>query len=114
MPWEDLPRIRPTRGAAALLHVAAYESLKYGQHEILSSHVLLALLRSGTGAAADFLRNRNLDYEGLLAQMRKNQFILPREASRATLPRLEDLMGPLGEELTRLFGNVQSKTNYYS
>ena len=114
VPWEDLPRVRPTRSAAALLHVAAYESLKYGRHEILSSHVLLALLRSGSGAAADFLRNRNLDYDALLAQMRKNQFILPHDAQQAPLPRLEDLMGPLGEELTRLFGSVQSKTNYFS
>ncbi|MCR5351143.1 MAG: Clp protease N-terminal domain-containing protein, partial [Bacteroidales bacterium] len=44
VPWEERARVRPTRAAAALLGIAAYEMLKYGPPEILSSHLLLALM----------------------------------------------------------------------
>lgn len=114
IPWEDRTRVRPTRPAAALLSVAAYEMLKYGPSEILSSHLLLALLRSGSGAAADYLRQAGLDYDQVYALMRDHHFVLPRQEQQAPLPRVEDLLGPLGEQLTNLFGSVQAKTNFYS
>ena len=114
VPLEDRPLVRPTRGAAALLGVAAYEMLKYGPAEILSSHLLLALVRSGSGCAADYLRRQGLDYDKLYALMREHRFVLPRQAQETALPKVEDLLGPLGEQLTHLYGSVQAKTNFYS
>ena len=114
VPWEDRFLVRPTRSAAALLSVAAYEMLKYGPDEILSSHFLLALVRSGQGAAADLLRKEGLDYEHVYSLMREHRFVLPRQAQETTLPKVEDLLGALGEQLTGLYGGVQAKTNFYS
>ncbi|MCR4859898.1 MAG: hypothetical protein K5910_04460 [Bacteroidales bacterium] len=114
IPWHDQARIRPTRAAGALLSVAAYEMLRHGQHEILSTHFLLALVRSGKGVAAESLRRQGLDYEKLYALMREHRFVLPREARETVLPKVEDLLGPLGEQLTRLYGNAQDKTIFYS
>jgi ATP-dependent Clp protease ATP-binding subunit ClpA len=104
--------VRPTRAAAAQLSAAAYEALKYGQREILSSHFLLALVRSGSGAAADLLRSRGLEYERLSALMREHRFILPREET--ALPKVEDLLGPLGEQLARLYGQAGDNTRFLS
>ncbi|MBR5076025.1 MAG: hypothetical protein IKX28_03320 [Bacteroidales bacterium] len=108
VPWQDRAMVRPTRAAAAQLSAAAYEALKYGQREILSSHFLLALVRSGNGAAADLLRSSGLEYETLCSLMRGHRFILPREET--VLPKVEDLLGPLGEQLTRLYGQAGDDT----
>ena len=114
VPWADRARVRPTRAAGALLTVAGYEMLRSAQTEILSTHFLLALVRSGQGAAADYLRDRGLRYDDLYALMRGHGFILPRQEHEAPLPRLQDMLGPLGEQLTHLLGSVQDKTNIYS
>ena len=44
--------------------------------------------------------------------MREQNYILPHE--EIVLPRLEDLLGPLGEQLTHLYTNANSETNLYS
>ena len=106
VPWQDQSLVRPTRGAAALLSAAAYEALKYGQSRILSSHFLLALIRADRPAA--------LDYARLYALMREHHFVLPRQEQETPLPRVEDLLGPLGEQLTRLYGDAQAPTQFYS
>ncbi len=113
VPWQDRAMVRPTRAAAAQLSAAAYEALKYGQQEILSSHFLLALVRSGSGAAAEYLRSHGLEYGRLRDLMHGHNFILPRR-SQAKLPRVEDLLGPLGEQLTRLYGQAGDKTRFLS
>jgi ATP-dependent Clp protease ATP-binding subunit ClpC len=112
VPWQDRAMVRPTRAAAAQLSAAAYEALKYGQHEILSSHFLLALVRSASGAAADLLRSRGLEYGRLRDLMHEHRFILPRRQD--ALPRMEDLLGPLGEQLTRLYGQAGDDTRFLS
>ena len=112
VPWQDRAMVRPTRAAAAQLSAAAYEALKYGQREILSSHFLLALVRSGNSAAADLLRDRGLGYEQLSALMREHRFILPREET--ALPKVEELLGPLGEQLAHLYGQAGDKTRFLS
>lgn len=114
VPWQDQAQVRPTRSAGALLSAAGYEALRHGQHVILSSHFLLALLRSGNGAAAEILQRGGLGYERLYALMREHRFVLPRDERQGALPRIEDLLGPLGEQLTQLFGDVQAKTNFIS
>ena len=114
VPWQDQGLVRPTRGAAALLSAAAYEALKHGQTRIQSSHFLLALVRADRPAAAKLLRGQGLDYDRLCALMREQRFILPRQAQESTLPRVEDLLGPLGEQLTRLYGDAQAPTQMYS
>ena len=112
VPWQDRAMVRPTRAAAAQLSAAAYEALKYGQREILSSHFLLALVRSGSGAAAELLRSRGIEYDRLSALMREHRFILPREET--ALPKVEELLGPLGEQLARLYGQAGDKTRFLS
>ena len=112
VPWQDQGRIRPTRGAAALVGGAAYEALKQGGHDIFSTHLLLSLVRHEESTAADLLRDRRLDYASLYALMRERQFALP--PSEAVLPRIEDLLGPLGEQLTRLWSESGDPTNLYS
>ena len=114
VPWQDQALVRPTRPAAALLSAAAYEALKHEQYEILSSHFLLALLRTEGNAAVDYLLGKDLRYDGVLAMMRENLFVLPRGGQESVLPKIEDLLGPLGEQLTHLYGNAQAQTNYYS
>lgn len=114
VPWQDQALVRPTRGAAALLSAAAYEALKHGQTRILSSHFLLALVRAGRPASAELLRAQGLDYDRLYALMREHHFVLPRQEQEAALPRMEDLLGPLGEQLTRLYGDAQAPTQLYS
>ena len=114
IPWQDQSLVRPTRGAAALLSAAAYEALKYGQNRILSSHFLLALIRADRPAAAELLRGQGLDYDRLYALMREHHFVLPRQEQEMPLPRVEDLLGPLGEQLTRLYGDAQAPTQFYS
>ena len=114
VPWQDQAQVRPTRPAAALLSAAAYEALKYDQFEILSSHFLLALLRSEGNAAANYLQARDLRYDTVYTLMREHLFVLPRGGHELILPKIEDLLGPLGEQLTHLYGNAQAQTNYYS
>ena len=96
IPWPDQDRIRPTRTAAALLGGAAYEALKQGLHEI----------------SAEILRSRQLDYDHLLPLMREKRYALPEQDT--ALPRMEDLLGPLGDQLTRLYTESKEKTNIYS
>ncbi len=108
VPWHDQARVLPTRNATALLSAAAYEALKHGQHDILSSHFLLALVRSDC-CIAEILRGKGLSYEGLYELMRARRFVLPRQDTQAALPRVEDLLGPLGEQMTRLFGEAGSE-----
>ncbi|MBO7575664.1 MAG: hypothetical protein J6S99_07665 [Bacteroidales bacterium] len=112
VPWADQAQIRPTRGAAALVGGAAYEALKQGGHEIFPAHLLLALIRHEKSTAAELLRGRDFDYDRLFALMREQNYILPHE--EIVLPRLEDLLGPLGEQLTHLYTNANSETNLYS
>ena len=112
IPWADQAQIRPTRGAAALVGGAAYEALKQGGHEIFPAHLLLALIRHEKSAAADLLRSRDFDYDRLLALMREKNYIFPHE--EIIPPRLEDLLGPLGEQLTRLYANNISEATYLS
>ena len=112
VPWPDQDRVRPTRTAAALLGGAAYEALKQGLHEISSTHLLLALSRHEKSKAAEVLRDRQLDYGHLLPLMREKRYALPEQDT--TLPRMEDLLGPLGDQLTRLYTEAQDKTNIYS
>ena len=114
VPWQDQAQIRPTRAAGALLSAAGYEALKYGQHVILSSHFLLALMRTEGSAAAEILRRGGLGYDRLCALMREHRFVVPRHEQQGALPKVEELLGPLGEQLTQLFGDVQAKTNFIS
>ena len=44
--------------------------------------------------------------------MREKRYALPEQDT--TLPRMEDLLGPLGDQLTRLYTEAQDKTNIYS
>ena len=90
VPWQDRAMVRPTRAAAAQLSAAAYEALKYGQHEILSSHFLLALVRSGSGAAADLTvidpdAQWTVDPAEFLSQGRATPFAGMRVRSRIVL-----------------------------
>ena len=112
VPWQDQARIRPTRGAAALVGGAAYEALKQGGHEIFPAHLLLALIRHEKSTAAELLRGRDFDYDRLYALMREKNYISPH--GELVPPRLEDLLGPLGEQLTRLYANTASETSYLS
>jgi ATP-dependent Clp protease ATP-binding subunit ClpA len=112
VPWADQAQIRPTRGAAALVGGAAYEALKQGGREIFPAHLLLALVRHEKSTAADLLRERDFDYDRLIALMREKNYIYPHE--EIVPPRVEDLLGPLGEQLTRLYANNASETTYYS
>lgn len=112
VPWQDQARIRPTRGAAALVGGAAYEALKQGGHEIFPAHLLLALIRHEKSTAAELLRGRDFDYDRLYALMREKNYIFPH--GELVPPRLEDLLGPLGEQLTRLYANTPSETSYLS
>lgn len=112
VPWQDQDLIRPTPAAAALVGGAAYEALKQGLHEISPSHLLLALSRHEKSIAADLLRSHDLDYDHLLPLMREQRYALPEQ--EAALPRMEDLLGPLGDQLTRLYSTSQDKTNLYS
>ena len=109
VPWQDLPRVRPTRAAAALLNGSAYEALKHGQHEIRSSHFLLALLRSEGNVSVDILQHLGLSYDRLYELMREHRFVLQRQEQEAVLPGIEDLLGPLGEQLTRLYGEAPTQ-----
>jgi len=109
IPWQEQGRIRPTRTAAALVCGAAYEALKQGLHEITPAHLLLALSRHEKSVAAELLRSRQLDYDRLLPLMRERRFALPEQ--EASLPKMEDLLGPLGDQLTRLYAESQMKTN---
>ena len=112
VPWQDQARIRPTRGAAALVGGAAYEALKQGGHEIFPAHLLLALIRHEKSTAAELLRGRDFDYDRLYALMREKNYIFPH--GELVTPRLEALLGPLGEQLTRLYANTASETSYLS
>jgi len=112
VPWQDQARIRPTRGAAALVGGAAYEALKQGGHEIFPAHLLLALIRHEKSTAAELLRGRDFDYDRLYALMREKNYIFPH--GELVPPHLEDLLGPLGEQLTRLYANTASETSYLS
>ena len=44
--------------------------------------------------------------------MREKNYIFPH--GELVPPRLEDLLGPLGEQLTRLYANTASETSYLS
>ena len=112
IPWQDQDRIRPARTAAALVGGAAYEALKQGLHEISSTHLLLALSRHEKSIAAELLRSRQLDYGHLLPLMRERRYALPEQET--ALPRMEDLLGPLGDQLSRLYTESHEKTNLYS
>ena len=112
VPWQDQGQVRPTRSAAALVGGAAYEALKQGGQEIFPAHLLLSLVRHEKSVAAELLRDRQFDYDRLLALMREQHIIF--EHTETVLPRMEDLLGPLGEQLTRLYSDVQSESNYLS
>lgn len=112
VPWQDQERIRPTRTAAALMGGAAYEALKQGLHEIHTTHLLLSLVRHERSFAADLLRAQQLDYGRLLDLMRERRLAPSHEET--ALPRMEDLLGPLGEQLLRLYAESRDKTHLYS
>lgn len=110
VPWQEQGRIRPTKAAAALVCGAAYEALKQGLHEIAPVHLLLALSRHEKSLAAEVLRDRQLDYEHLLSMMQSRQLVLPEQET--VLPDMKDLLGPLGEQLSRLYAESRDRTGY--
>ena len=108
----DQNALRPTRSAAALVNLAAYEALKSGSSEILSTHLLLALSRSEGSASIGYLNSKSLDYNKFHKHMMEKGRL--KENTKIQTPRMEEAASALGEQLTNLFGSVKSKTNFLS
>ena len=101
IPYYDSDRVRPTRTAAGVISLAAYESLRSGQDSIGAAHLLLAICRAEDSASRAFLAERGLSYNALRALMSEKGMLSPvKEGSQ---PRMEDIAAALGEQLGRLF-----------
>lgn len=108
----DQDAIRPTKAAASVVSIAAYEALKSESPEILSSHLLLAVSRSEGNASREFMASKSVDYNRLHERIRQSGRL--KESTKIRTPRMEEAASALGEQLTNLFGSVKSKTNLYS
>jgi ATP-dependent Clp protease ATP-binding subunit ClpC len=101
IPYYDADRVRPTRTAAGVISLAAYESLRSGQDSISAAHLLLAVSRAEDSASRAFLAEHGLNYNALRALMSENGLLSPAESGAQ--PKMEDIAAALGEQLSRLF-----------
>ena len=76
-----------------------------------SAHEFMLAMRGH--ASKQMLVTLDLEGKDLHALMREHRYILPRP-EEPVLPPMEDLLGPLGEQLTRLYSDAQAQTNYIS
>ncbi len=112
IPYFDSDRVRPTRSAAGVISLAAYESLRSGQDAIYATHLLLAVSRAEDSASRTYLTEHGLGYSALRERLTESG-LLAAEPS-GTQPGMEEIAAALGEQLGRLFSESGSKINYLS
>ena len=112
IPYYDSERVRPTRTAAGVISLAAYESLRGGQNAISAAHLLLAISRAEDSASRAYLAEHGLGYNALKALLSENGLLSP--TGGGAQPKMEDIAAALGEQLSRLFSESGSGTNYLS
>lgn len=112
IPYNDIDRVGLTRVARSIISAAAFEALRRGQHEVLCAHLLLAIVRVPGTACGAFLAASGAGYESLSEILRAS---LPSaEESAAPLPRLEEIAGAIGEQITNILGSSGAGTPFLS
>ncbi len=112
IPYFDSDRVRPTRSAAGVISLAAYESLRSGQDAIYATHLLLAVTRAEDSASRAYLTERGLGYNALRQRLTECGLLSGRPPGEQL--RMEDIAAALGEQLGKLFSESRNKTNYLS
>ncbi len=112
IPYYDSDRVRPTRVAAGVISLAAYESLRGGQRSVYATHLLLAISRAEGSESRSYLTRHGLGYNALRKRLTDSGLLSP--AAAIAQPNPEEIAAALSEQLGRLFSESQSKTNYLS
>ncbi len=112
IPYCDADKIRPTRTAAAVISIAAYESLRSGQGTIFPAHLLLAISRAEDSVSRSYLAERSLGYTAL-RELLSGRGLLEKSGSGKEV-KMEEVVAALGEQLGRLFSDSRNGTGYLS
>lgn len=75
--WSDRGRIKVSGAARNLLNLAAFEAIKAGQDEISAVHLLLALMKNGSGCGRTYLEENGIDAAGLQARLKASGKLTP-------------------------------------
>lgn len=111
VPYSMSGSVKPSRGFQSALSISAFEALKTGAEEIGAIHLLLAVSRTEGNVSVAFLREYGMDYNLILSSSHGGKTISDNAEIKC------DLNNPaavLSEQLTRIFGSVNSKENYYN
>lgn len=101
IPYYDGEKIRPTPAAAAVVSIAAYESLRSGKGMVFSTHLLLAISRAEGSASRSYLTGRSLGYTALRRLLADKGML--EESGRGDTVKMKEVAAALGEQLGRLF-----------
>lgn len=116
VPYNDFDKVRLTRCTQNIMSLAVYEALKYNSPEVLSTHLLLAMIRNEESWGKTYLVNFDYNYENLGAMMVEQEMLgapsEPRQpAEKETPDQAIDLSGALSEQLGILFESVSNNSN---
>lgn len=113
--FDELQSVRPTRAALRVLNTAAYEALRYGGTTILTSHLLLAISVSDTGCCTALIRQLT-DYDRLTELMEKGDMLCSADREDELVHTMlnDEILGALGEQISRLVSPSGSSVEYLS
>lgn len=116
VPYNDFDKVRLTRCTQNIMSLAVYEALKYNSPEVLSTHLLLAMIRNEESWGKTYLVNFDYNYENLGAMMVEQEMLgapsEPRQPAEKEAPdQAIDLSGALSEQLGILFESVSNNSN---
>lgn len=112
VPYAEYEGIRPSRAAGEVISAAAYEALKTGTTEIGTRHLLLAISRSGGNRSAEYLASMSIGHAELQARLGEKK-TLPHAEGESPV-RMREILGALGEQLTKLYGPESASGKTYS
>ena len=112
VPYCDRDAVKMTKAAGRMVALAGLEALRCGTDTVCPSHLLLAISRGTDSKAGTLLYEEGVDYDILHSFLSAHGMLSDRTGIRT--PSTEEMLGPLGEQLTALYGTVRDRTNIYS
>ena len=111
VPYNRMDEVKATKALRSVMNMAAFEALRLNLEEVCPEHLLLALSRTSGNATADCFRLKGITPETLYGFFGAHT---RDTAAQTPPPRLEDIAGALGEQISNLYGATCHKTNIYS
>lgn len=119
VPYNDFDKVRLTRCTQNIMSLAVYEALKYRSPEVLTTHLMLAMIRNEESCVRNYLSDLSFNYENLGAMMAEQDMLgIPSDPvtpeKKEAPAQSVDLSGALSEQLGILFESFSNNSNTLS